>query len=265
MRVDFTICGLFQTRNSLSVASVQTKRPISDASSRSLLSVATARPKSSESTASTGTTNGNGNSNGNSNGNGPLVGGTVAGGIVMIVLVLIIGVFLYRRNRGAPPIPRRPFISQQPSSQPITPASLTFSMNSNDIGGCPVTNTAQPGWNAQQITPFTLFGGPPAAGQPSTAPQQYASTRVKKWAQRAPDIQQSNYRGPVFQSLPAGGLVEPTELHDNSPLGPTHYVTAPVTVPYSASDAPEGTTSPPPRYSNAPPVSEKAGLLVMNV
>ena len=262
-RVDFTICGLFQARNSLSVASVQTERPISDASSRSLLSVASARPKSSESTAVTGTANSDGNSNGNSNGNASLVGGVVGGVLSAIVLFLII--LLYWRNRRPPPIGRRPFIGQQPSSQPITPASLTFSMNSNDIGGFPVTNAAQPGWRPQQLGPLTLSGGPHAAGQTSTASQQYTSTRPNKLIQRAPDTQQNNYGGPAFQSLPAVGSVDPRGSYDITLRGPTHYAAAPVTAPYAAPDAFEGAPSPPPRYCTAPPVSEKAGRLrVMN-
>ena len=255
MRVDFIICGLFQARNSLSVASVPTERPISDASSRSFLSVASARPKSSESAASTGNTN----SNGNGSGNAPLVGGVVGGVLGAVVLVLI--VLLYRRNRGAPPIGRRPFISQQPSSQPITPASLTFPMNSNDIGGSLVPNAAQSGWRPQQLGPLTLSGGPPAAGQTSIASQQYTSTRLNKWVRRAPNTQQNHYGGPVFQSIPTESSVNPPVSYDNTLRGPTHYTAAPVTVPYSAPDVSGGAPSPPPRYSTAPPVPEKSGLL----
>ena len=252
------MCGLFQARSSSSVASVQPSSPISDASSRSTQSVASAHSQSSESVAGTGTTDGNGNSNGNA----PLVGGVVGGVLGAIVLVLI-GILLGRRKRRATPIGVQPFTSQQPSSQPITPASLTFSMNSNDVGGSPVTNAALQGWHPRQLGPLTLSGGAPSAGQISPASQQFASTRPSKWIQRAPVILQDNQGGPGFQSLPTEGSVGSRELYGNAlrGQGPPRYTEDPMTVPYSPSDASGGALSPPPRYSTAPPVSERSGLL----
>lgn len=252
------MCRLFQARSSSSVASVQPSGPISDASSLSLQSIASAHSQSSESVAGTGTTDGNGNGNGNA----PLVGGVVVGVLGAIVLVLI-GILLVRRRRRARSIGRQPFTSQQPSSQPITPASLTFSMNSNDIGGSPVINTAQHGWHPQQLGPLTLSGGAPVAGQISATSQQFASTRPSRWIQTAPVILQDNQGGPGFQSLPTEDLVGSRELYGNTRRGqgPPRYVEDPMTVPYSPSDASGGASSPPPRYTTAPPESERNGLL----
>ena len=204
----------FQTRLSLLSVASESERSIADASSRSLESVASARSKSSESATSTGTTYSNGS------GNATLVGGAVGGVLGAIALVLI-GVFLCRRNRGARLTGRRPLFNQQPSSQPTTPASLTFPTNSNYIGGPPVTNTAQPEWHPPQFTPFTLSGGSTATDQISPALQQYASTPLagNTWA---PTIQQDNYGGPAFGSLPAEGSVDPRESYGNTLQGPTH-------------------------------------------
>ena len=216
---------------------------MADASSRSSESLASARSKSSESATSTGTTYSNGS------GNATLVGGAV-GGVVGAIALVSIGIILCRRNKKARLIGQRPLFSQQSSSQPITPASLTFPTNSDYIGGPPVTNAAQPGWHPPLFTPFTLSGGATATGQTSPALQQYGS---------APLIQQDNSGGPAFGSFPAEGSVDPRESYGNTPQGPTHSAT-PMAFPHSAFG---GASSPPPRYSTAPPppetpMSEKA-------
>jgi hypothetical protein len=253
-----TICGLFQARMSLSASFVEAERSsIADASSRSLERVSS---KSSESAASTGITYGNGNGNSNT----AVVGGAVGGALGAIVLGLI-GVLLWRRKRGtsASSAGQQPFVSQQPSSQPITPASLTFSLNSNYIGGPPVTHAPQPGWHPQHLAPLTLSEGVPAAGQTSTASQQSASTppTVKTWIERPPVIHQENYGGSGSQSLPAEASVNPRDLYRNAVRGVTHPAAAPMTVPYPASEASGGATSPAPAYSVNPTVSEKNGFL----
>lgn len=239
-----------QTRISLlSVASVESERSIADASSRSL-----------ESAASTGTTYSNGS------GKATLVGGVV-GGVLGVLSLVLVGVVLYRRNRRASLTSQRPSLSQQPSSQPITPPSLIFPTNSNHIGGHPVTNAAQPGCHPRQLAPVTLSGGATTAGQTSFASQQFASTQpdVNPWTQRAPVIQQDIYGGQAFGSLPAGDSADPRGSHGNTHRGPTDSAAA-MTFPYSASEAFGVAPSPPPRYSTAPPVyeppvSEKTGSL----
>ena len=244
----------FQVRISLlSEASVQSERSIADASSRALES---ARSTSSESVASTGTTYSSGSSN------ATLVGGAVGGALGALALVLIgVVVVLYRRNR-APTTGRRPLFSQQPSSQPITPASQTFPKDSNYLGGPPVTDAAQPGWGPQQFAPFTLSGGASVAGQTSLASQQYGST--PPWTRRASVIQQDIYGGLAFESLPADGSVDPTGSYGSAFQGSTHSP-IPMSFPYSAAEAYRDVSSPPPRYSSAPPPespeSEKAGPL----
>lgn len=239
------ICGLFQTRISLSIA---------DASSRSMESVASVRSQSSESATSTGTTYGNGN------GNGPLVGGVVGGAIGVIVLGLI-GVLLWRRKGPYASIPsQQPFIGQQPSSQPITPASQIFPVNLNYIGGPPVTYATQPGRHPQQVAPLTLLEGASTAGQTSTASQQPASTplAVNMWIQRGPVIHQEDNGGLAGQFLPAEGAVDQIVLCSNGTRGPPHSLAAPMEVPYSPSEASGGASSPAPPYSFTPPLPEKS-------
>ena len=239
----------FQTRISvLSVASVE--RSIADASSRLSESLASARSKSSESATSTGS------AYSNSSGNATLVGGAV-GGVLGAIALVSIGVILCRRYRRARLAGQRPLRSQKPSSQPINPAPLTFPTNSNYIGDPPVINAAQPRWCPDQLTPFTFSGGATAAGQISLALHQPASTPhdVNTRTQGAPVIQQDNYEGLTFRPLPAEGSVDPRESYDNTLRGPTRSM-APMTFPYSAYEAFEGVSTPPPRYSTAPPVSE---------
>ena len=220
----------FQAR--ISLQSEEASRSIADASSRSL-----------ESAASTGTTYSSGS------GNATLVGGAVGGALGALVLVLI-GVFLCRRNRGAPNTGQKPLFSQQPSSQPITPTSQTFPTDSNYTGGPPVNNAAQPGWGPQQFAPLTLSGGVAAAGQTSLASQKLDST--PPWAQRASVTQQDIYVGRAFESLPAEGSVDPRGSYGNILRGLTHSDNR-MSFPYSAAEAYRVVSSPPPRYSSAPP------------
>jgi hypothetical protein len=136
-------------------------------------------------------------------------------------------------------------------SQPITPASLTFSMNSNYIGSPPVIPAAQ---HPQQSAPLTLSEGASAAGQTSTAPQQSASTQP---AVKTPVIHQENDGVPASQSLPVEGSVDPRELYTNVDRGLTNSAAARMTVSYEASEASESASSPALADSFTPPVSDK--------
>lgn len=134
------------------------------------------RSKSSELAAATETTYGNGNGKSN---NLALVGGVV-GGVLGAAALGLLGFLFWRRKGGspAPPSPaQQSFFGQQPSSQPITPASPTFSTNTSYLGGLPVTYTPQPVWHPQQSTVLAPQGGTssPIGGQTSAASQQSAS------------------------------------------------------------------------------------------
>ena len=239
-----------QTRISvLSVASVESERSISDVSSRTLESVTSALSKSSDSEASTGS---------NGSGSATLVGEEVGGvlGVISLVSIGVVLCVLCRRHRRARLATQQPLLSQQPSYHPITPTSLTFPTNSNYIGGPPVTNAAQPGWRPEQSAPFALSGAT-AVGQTSFTSHQFASTSldVNTRTQGVSVIQQDNYGGLAFGSLPAEGSADPRESYGNTIRGPTHAA-APMTFPCSAFEALEGAPTPPPRYSTAPPVYE---------
>jgi len=191
------------------------------------------------------------------------------GGALVAIVLLLIGVLLCwrkllnRRKGGVPLTGRRPFFSQQPSSQPITPTSLTFPTNSNYIDGTPVTYATQSGWYPQQTTPLTLSGGASAAMQTSAAPQQSDSAppAVNTWIQRAPVVQQDNYSGLAFQAPHAESSVDPRELYGNAVRGPAHSAAAPMTVTNSASAPAGGASSPAPPYYFTPFESEKTGTV----
>lgn len=171
-------------------------------------------------------------------------------GMTVLILICVLGVVLCRRRRrgGVPPIGRLQFVSQQPPSQPITPGSATFLMDSNRNGGHPVTIAAQPGY----IQP----GGGASAVQANTAPQRPApnSLPVNK---RAPFIQRGEYRQVALQSPPDEGPGNPRETSGNALRGSTQSGPAPMSDTYEPSEASGGTLSPAPPYSLTPPVHEK--------
>ena len=186
----------------LSSLSLESLASVASESSRSVESV---RSKSSEAAQATQNAG-----DGGRNSNAALVGGVV-GGVLGAAVLGLIGILVWRRNRAAsnppPVIPpsapssaQRPFFSQQPSSQPITPASQTFSMNSTRNGAPPVTYAPQAAWNPQQPAPVTI---PAAAGSTAgySAPGSPApSYSVNTWIDRPPTINQGNYGGYASQS-----------------------------------------------------------------
>ena len=168
--VSTSIAHWFQALSSLSVQSVASVASVETERSRSLESV-----RSQSSSMATEAPYGTGNSN-----NVALVGGVVGGVLGAIVLGLF-GILLWRRKRSSPApssAGQQSFFGQQPSSQPITPASPTFSTNTSYYGGPPVTYAPQPGWRPQQSTVLALQGGasPPPGGQTSSASQRSASS-----------------------------------------------------------------------------------------
>ena len=270
-----------QAQSSLSVASVlsvqakssRSRASVQSRSLESVASVASVRSKSIESEASVAifgdsttttaatTENSNVNNNSNSNGNVALVGGAV-GGALGATLLGLIGLLLWRRKRGTPdppPASQRPFFGQQPSSQPITPASPTFSTNTGYLGGPPVTQSAQYGWAFQQ----SLSSVSPAVGQTSAASYQSASppTAVNTWIERPPTIHQENYGGRTPQlnpspSSPSDGPVDPRQLYSDALQMSTHSAVAPVDVPSSSSGAPGNPSPPPAAYSFVSPTGK---------
>ena len=122
-----------------SVASVLSKSIESEASVNAAKHTT---PTPNELPANTGDT---GNGNGNNSNNVALVGGVV-GGVLGATLLGLISFLLWRRTKRVPPpssAGQQPFV-QQPSPQPITPASPTFSTNSNYVGNSPFAYAAQP-------------------------------------------------------------------------------------------------------------------------
>ena len=234
----------------------------------SLDSVASILSKSSESEASAKhktptiedfpeNTSGIGGGNGNNN-NVALVGGVVGGVLGSALLGLIVFFLMRRCKRVAPPSSagQRPFVVQQPSSQFITPASPTFSTNSNYLGGPPVAHAVQSRFQSQQSSLLALPGATsPTAGRASIASQQSGSPppAVKMWIESSPNIHQEAYGGtaPQPRSLPSAppeGQVNPRDLYNDGLRGSTYSAAPPMNVPSSAS----GTWSPP---SHAPPYS----------
>lgn len=201
---------------------------ISDASSRSLENVASARSKSTETAATTGT------ADDTSNTKVVLVGGAVGGalGVTVLVLIGLLGFLLYRRHRRQPP-PSQPITSASPR------ASTTFLIDPNHNRGHPVTIAAQPGY----LQP----GGASAAVQTNTTAQQPAPNPLAV-NKRAPFIQ---YRQQAPQSPPAEGPGNPREIYGNALRGSTQSG-------YEPSEASAGTLSPAPPYSLTPPVHEKS-------
>jgi len=170
--------------SSVSVASVSAER------SRSLASVAA---ESSRSAAATEYANGSGSTN------VALIGGAVGGALGAGVLVLV-GVLLWRRKRGAPArstTGQQPFFGPSPSS-PITPTSQTFSANSNYHGGPPVTSAPQPGWNPQ-LSPVTQQGGPGSSRLSHPAQSPSPPYSVNTWIDRPPTIHNENGGGYLSQ------------------------------------------------------------------
>jgi len=162
----------FQALSSSSVASVLS---VESERSRSVLAVES-RSRSLSSAEHSRSIYSNSNSNGDNN--VALVGGVV-GGVLGAAVICLVGIILLKRKRGAAASSsagQQPFHGQQSSSQPITPASPTFSTNSNYISTPPVTYAAYPGWYPQQppVLMMPEGAGPPVAGQTSTASQQSA-------------------------------------------------------------------------------------------
>ena len=207
------------------------------------------------------------NINTNTNTNVALVGGAV-GGVLGATVLGLVGILLWRRKKGAPASPpagQQPFTGQHPSSQPVTPASPTFSTNTSYLGGPPVTSAAQAGWHPQQSNTFGLVEGPSssAAGRSGTASPQSASPQhtVNTWIERPPHLHQDAYGGLAPQprpspSSPAEGPVDPRELYSDALRASSYSVASPVNSVSGVSGSPPPTTA----YSYAPPVSEKADL-----
>ena len=167
--------------SSVSVASVSAER------SRSLASIAAESSRSSASVAATQYANSSGGTN------VALVGGAVGGALGAVVLILV-GVLLWRRQRKAPPSAGQQPYYGAPSSQPITPASQTFSSNSNYHGSPPVTSAPQPGWNPQ-LSPVTQQGGTgsPRLSHPAQSPSPPYS--VNTWTDRPPTVHNESWGG----------------------------------------------------------------------
>jgi hypothetical protein len=238
-----------------SVASVSSKSVESEASKNRT-------PTSTTTTANIAATSDTGN--GNSNNNVALVGGVV-GGVLGAAVLGLIGLLLWRRNKSTPPTllaGQQSFIGQQPSSQPITPASMTFSTNSHYVSGPLVTHAAQPRSHPPQLSHLALPAAiSPTAGQPSTASQESASSSpgIKMWVENPSTSHHESYgvsaSQPRFSPSTEGPVnpreLNPRELYNDAIRGPTFSTAAPVNVPSSAS----GTWNPPnyaPPYSHAP-------------
>ena len=250
-----------------SVASVRSKSIESEASVASVEGKQYTTPPI-DSPPSTTTATSNDNSNGNGNNNTALVGGAV-GGVLGATVIGLVGILLWRRNKGrpgSPPAGQQPFFGQQPSSQPITPASPAFSTNTGYLGGPPVTYATQPGWHPQQSI-VSQGAGSPAADQTSAASEQSASPphAVNTWIDRPPTVHQESYGGYTSQSRmsppPAGGPVDPRELYSDALRGSTYSALAPPNIP-SSSGASESMSMPTPAPAYpvfTPPAPEKAG------
>ena len=200
---------------------------------------------------------------GNSNKKVALVGGAV-GGVLGVTVLALLSIILWKRKKGSPIPPsatQQSFLGQQPSSQPITPASPSFSTNPSYFGGPPVTHAAQAGSHSPQ--PTMPYGtGSPVAGQTSAASQQSAppSHTVNTWIDRSPTIHQENYASQprMSPSSPAEGPVDPRELYNEALRGSTYSALAPSDIP-SSSGAPGSTPPPAPALPFTPPAPEKAG------
>ena len=202
-----------------------------------------------------------GNGNSNSSNNVALVGGVV-GAVLGVTVLGLIGLLLWRRKRKgtSAPLPDRqqPFFSQHLSSQPITPASMTFSANSN---GPPVTHAAQPRSHPQQSLHLALpRSGSPTGGQTSTASQRSASSEpaVRTWVENPSSTYQGTNANPASPSRlspsSAEGPANSKEFYSDAIRAPTYHTTAPANVPSSSS----GVWNPPghaPPSSLAPPYS----------
>jgi len=199
----------------------------------------------------------------NTNTNVALVGGAV-GGALGATLLGLIGVLLWRRKRRTPassPDIQRPFFGQQLSSQPITPASPTFSTDTGYPSGPPVTHAAQYGWRFQQPLSSVLSegAGAPVVGRMSTASNQSAlpTRAVNSWVERPPTIHQENYGEPTPQSRaslssPAEGPLDPRQFYSDALQGSAYSAVAPVNVPPLTSG---GSGGPPPPAAAYPDVS----------
>ena len=254
-----------QSRSLESVASVRSKSIESEASVASVQGKPYTTPTGDPSTTTTATTDDS--SNGKGNNNVAVVGGAV-GGVLGAAVIGLVGLLLWRRNRGGPPSPpagQQPFLGQQPSSQPITPASPTFSTNTSYLGGPPITYAAQAGWQTQQsIVP--QGAGSPTAGQTSVASQQSASPphTVNTWIDRPPTVYQENHGGYPSQSRAsplsaAEGPVDPRELYNDALRGSTQAAPAPSNIPSSTPGASGSAPPPAPAYPFTPSVPEKSG------
>jgi len=191
--------------------------------------------------------------NDNSNNKVALVGGVV-GAVLGATVLGLIGLLLWRRKRGGAPAPlptsQQPLFGQQPSSQPITPASMTFSAN---ISGPSVTRAAQSRVHPQQPLRLVLPPtNPPTAGQPGTASQQSASSgpAVRPWIEIPSTTHQETYGNPASPSRLSPSSAEapenPREFYNDAIRAPTNFTAAPTNVPSSSS----GVWNPP---SHAPP------------
>jgi hypothetical protein len=248
-----------------SLESVRSKSIASDASVATFGGSPTTTATITAATSDTG--NGNGNSNSNSNGNVALVGGAV-GGVLGATVLGLIGVLLWRRTRGtpaSPPAGQQLLVGGQTFSQPNTSASMTFSTNSNYIGGPPVTHAPQPGWNPQRSSLLAPSGaGPPAAAQASSASLQSAPPlAVNTWVDRPPTFYQEMYGRPTSNSLsvasaPTDGSMDPRQLYSSALRGSTYSTAAPMGVPSSASGAAGSAPPQVPAYS--PPRRPDPGM-----
>jgi hypothetical protein len=264
----------FQAQSSRSAASVRSaeaerSRSLASvaASQSSLESVLSVRSKSIESAASvasvegkkfttptfgdsaTATNGGTDNISGigsgksNRNNNVALVGGAV-GGVLGATVLGLIGLFLWRRTRGAPaslPAGQQPFYGQQSSPQPVTPTSPTFSANSNSIVGPPVTFATPPGWNPQRSSLLALSGaGASATDQASTRSQQPdPPLTVNTWVDRPPTNYQETYGRPasLSRSVASEGPMDPRQLYSEALRGSTYSPVSPIDAPSSPSGA----------------------------
>ena len=197
-----------------------------------------------------------GNSNNNNNNNNVALVGGVVGAVLGTAVLGLVGLLLWRRKRNgaSAPLParRQPFFGQQLSSQPITPASMTFSANSN---GPPVTHAAQPRSHPQQSLHLALpRSGSPTGGQTSTASQRSASSdpAVRTWVENPSSTYQGTNANPASPSrlspASAEGPVNSKEFYSDALRAPTYHTTAPANIPSSSS----GVWNPP---SHAPPSS----------
>jgi hypothetical protein len=200
---------------------------------------------------------GGNNDKSNSNNNVALVGGAV-GGVLGATVLGLIGLFLWRRTRGAPTSPpagQQPFYGQQSSPQPVTPTSPTFSANSNYIGGPPVTFATPPGWNPQRSSLLAQSGaGASATDQASTRSQQPdPPLTVNTWVDRPPTNYQETYERPasLSRSVASEGPVDPRQLYSDALRGSAYSPVSPIDVPPSPSGASGNALHQAPTY--APP------------